>query len=88
MVLDPNSGQLIRPTKSYLVDKKSGGSSSKDKGNGKSGKGGLMSRDSAKSTLRNDPFAASLSSRTGMDKFMHESAYDAPWNPMGAAGRR
>jgi hypothetical protein len=65
-------------------------SSSKSKGKGKesSGKRGSLSSHKTKSTLKNDPFAGSLSSRAGLERFMHEPAYESAWNPVGAASSR
>ena len=65
-------------------------SSSKSKGKGKesSGKRGSSSSHKTKSTLKNDPFAGSLSNRAGLERFMHEPAYESAWNPVGAASSR
>lgn len=38
-----------------------------------------------KEALASDPSALSLSNHTGIDKFVHEPAWEAPWNPVGAA---
>lgn len=71
---------------SRVASKKSSSKSNSKRMGGSDKKGG-MSRDKTKSMVKGDPFAMSLSSRTGLDKFVHESAWEAPWNPMGAAGR-
>ena len=64
-------------------------SSSKGKGKEKSGSGGSKggSSRSKSSSYTSDPFAA-LSSRSGLDRYMHEPAYEAAWNPVGAASSK
>ncbi|KAK4150668.1 hypothetical protein C8A00DRAFT_36727 [Chaetomidium leptoderma] len=65
------------------------GSSSKSKGKGKeSSKKGSSSRDKTKSSSKRDGYAGSLSNRAGLERFMHEPAYEAAWNPVGAASSK
>jgi hypothetical protein len=65
-------------------------SSSKSKGKGKesSSKRGSSSSHKTKSTLKSDPFAGSLSNCAGLERFVHEPAYESAWNPVGAASSR
>jgi len=63
-----------------------GGGNNNGNGNAYGNQGQGMTRDRARSILISDPAASRLSGHTGIDKFIRESARDAPWNPIG--GRR
>ncbi|KAK4098824.1 hypothetical protein N658DRAFT_526023 [Parathielavia hyrcaniae] len=59
------------------------GSSSTPKGHSSSHKSdGKSSSSQSKTTtiLKSDPYAASLSNRAGIDRYVHESAFAGPWN--------
>ncbi|KAK4132087.1 hypothetical protein BT67DRAFT_444203 [Trichocladium antarcticum] len=64
----------------------SSGGSSKSTSKDKSDKRSASSRTKAKTTLQKDPAAVSLSNRTGIDGFVHQSFHDGPWSSVGAAG--
>ncbi|EGS18988.1 uncharacterized protein CTHT_0056070 [Thermochaetoides thermophila DSM 1495] len=62
------------------------GGNNNDNGHANGNQGQGMTRDRARSILISDPAASRLSGHTGIDKFIRESARDAPWNPI--CGRR
>ncbi|KAJ4297424.1 hypothetical protein N0V88_004347 [Collariella sp. IMI 366227] len=62
-------------------------SHSKSKSKSKSEKSG-RSKEQAKTIIRNDPYAGSLSGSTGIERYMQEPAYVGAWNPYGAASGR
>ncbi|KAL2147719.1 hypothetical protein VTI28DRAFT_7071 [Corynascus sepedonium] len=56
----------------------------KGKGKEQSDKKGSLSKDKAKPVFSLDPYAASLSNRVGLERYVHEPAYESAWNPVGA----
>ncbi|KAK4129029.1 hypothetical protein N657DRAFT_686444 [Parathielavia appendiculata] len=60
------------------------GSSFTSKGHSsqKSDKRSSSSGSKTTAILKNDPYASSLSNRAGIDRYVHESAFAGPWNPV------
>ncbi|KAK3904514.1 hypothetical protein C8A05DRAFT_31693 [Staphylotrichum tortipilum] len=76
-------------TYSYTASSSSKSSKGKGKEKSSSSKGSSSGKSKSSSSYykTSDPFAA-LSSRSGLDRFMHEPAYEAAWNPVGAASSK
>ncbi|SPQ18524.1 50e534cb-8cf7-4036-8d21-cc2292106660 [Thermothielavioides terrestris] len=78
------------PSSSNYKGSSSSSSTSKGKGKGKEklDKKESSRNDKVKKIISSDPFAASLSNRTGLDRFVHESVFEAAWNPVGATSSK